>query len=221
MKRTIIASVVAFLIGLSFPRNATAQGTITYLSNLGQTPVGGNTVGSDSWLAAGFITGANAAGYALDSVQLGLADASGLPGGFTVMVYARASFLGISPGSSLGDLTGSANPTTAGIYSYNASPGLSLAPSTDYFIVLTAGTAVSAGAYNWSYSGANDYNPVGGWISLGGGWTSVNGSSWNAASASFSRFAIYATPAPEPGVIGLFALGGLIVAFRRLKARPV
>jgi hypothetical protein len=31
--------------------------------------------------------------------------------------------------------------------------------------------------------------------------------------------AIYATAAPEPGVIGLFALGGLLVAFLRRKAR--
>jgi len=87
--------------------------------------------------------------------------------------------------------------------------------------VLTSGNTIANGAYGWSYASANNYNPSGGWFSLGGGWTSSDGSSWNASAAAFSQFAINATPAPEPGVIGLFALGGLLVAFQRRKARSV
>jgi hypothetical protein len=54
---------------------------------LSQTPTGSVSVGSDSWLAADFITGTSANGYSLDSIQLGMANASGSPTNFTVMLY--------------------------------------------------------------------------------------------------------------------------------------
>jgi hypothetical protein len=85
MKKIISSSIVA--IGLFSQQFLQAQGTMTYLSNLGQPTVGTNAVGSDSWLAAGFYTGTNAGGYLLDSIQLGMANASGNPTNFTVMLY--------------------------------------------------------------------------------------------------------------------------------------
>src|SRR5208282_1548934 len=169
--------IIMFVVTLLAPQITQAQGTI-YLSNLGQPSTGSLAVGSNSWLAAGFQTGRNADGYMLNTVQLGMTDVSGNPSGFTVMVYANLSPVTILPGSSIGTLNGSTNPATGGIFTYPPASDLTLSPGTPYFIVLTAGTAIADGAYEWSLAGANSYNPSGGWFSLGAVWTSSNGSSW-------------------------------------------
>jgi hypothetical protein len=221
MKRTLIGGLVVFAAALLAPQIGTAQGTTTFLSNLGQTSTGSDPVGSDSWLAATFYTGNNASGYFINSVQLAMGDASGTPSGFTVMIYAQSSFSGaVFPGSSLGTLTGPADPETSGTYTYIAPSDLTLSPGTPYFIILTSGTAVANGAFEWSYAGANNYNPNASWIA-GPFAQSGNGSTWHFATGEYLQFALSATAAPEPGVIGLFALGGLLVGFQRRKARPV
>jgi hypothetical protein len=202
-------------------QTARSQGTV-YLSNLGQPSVGSATVGSDSWLAETLITGNNPGGYALDSVQVAMAPASGSPSGFTVMLYSKSTQAssGPIPGDSLGTLSGSStDPVNGGIYTYTAA-GLTLSSSSDYFIVLTAGTAVANGAYEWSYAGGNSYNPFGGW-SFEGFFQSSDGSSWNYTSSAFAQYAIDATAVPEPGVFGLFGLGGSFLAWHRRKAKTV
>jgi hypothetical protein len=102
----------------------------------------------------------------LDSIQLGLTNASGSPGDFTVEIYAHdpRNFTGISPGDSLGILSGSLNPATTGIYTYTLDSGLTLLPNTGYFIVLTAATTIANGAYDWSLAGTYSYNPSAGWV---------------------------------------------------------
>jgi hypothetical protein len=218
MRKIVIGAFVGLALGLLSPRIATAQGTTTFLSNLGQTPDGNNLVGSDSWLAAGFVTGGNTGGYVLNSVLIELMDPSGVPGNLTVMLYSDR-LGGISPATSLAVLGGPVAPSTSGTYTYTPGSSLTLSPGNDYFVVVTASSMVATGSYNWSASGVNNYNPSGGWISLAGGWTSSNGTSWANSSAVFSQFAINATPAPEPGMMGLLAAGGLIVAIRRLSAK--
>ena len=145
----LLIAVVSLVSG-----TARAQGTMTYLSNLGQLSNGSNAVGSDSWLAALFYTGVNAAGYSLDSVQLEMADASGSPSDFTAMIYGMNSKMigGVFPGSSLGTLDGSLDPAMGDIYTFTAISNLLLSPGTPYFIVLTAGTPVASGAFAWNYS---------------------------------------------------------------------
>ena len=216
MKKLIIMFVVTLLAS----RLVQAQGTI-YLSNLGQTSAGSNPVGNNSWLAAGFFTGPNAGGYTLNSVQLGMTDASGSPSGFTVMLYARSgNITTIVPGNSLGTLNGSTDPSTSGVYTYTAS-GLTLSPSTHYYIVLTAGTAVANGAYDWSFMNTFSYNPDDSWegsVTLG----SNNGSSWawlggNSPQFDYSQFALNATAIPEPSVLSLFGLGGLGFIWHRRR----
>ena len=134
-------------------------------------------------------------------------DASGNPNAFTVMLYNNGAYpFGVSPGSNLGTLDGSLNPATAGIYTYTPASSLTLSPGTVYFVVLTAGTAVSDGGYKWSLAGTSFYNPNGGWFSLASVWTSSNGSSWPRPTFGYLQYAINATPIPEPGVFGLLAL---------------
>src|SRR6202044_1757535 len=73
--------------GLFVPQTTRAQGTLTYLSNLGQPSVGSEDEASNSWFAADFSTGNNIGGYSLNFIQLGMTNASGTPSGFTVMIY--------------------------------------------------------------------------------------------------------------------------------------
>jgi hypothetical protein len=212
---------IMFALGLLTRQTTQAQGTMTYLSNLGQPSAGSVAVGSNSWLAAGFETGTNSSGYLLNSFQLEMTNASGTPSGFTVMLYNRA--IGgppDSPGSRLGTLDGSLNPVTGGIFTYTPASRLTLSPDTFYFIVLTAGTAVADGAYEWSEVGANSYNPSGGWANTVD-FTSSNGSipSWNSISGDYVQFAINVMDVPEPGVLGLFCLGGLFFLWHRRKLR--
>ena len=216
MRRLIISSIIASVFGLLASQTLKAQGTI-YLSNLGQSSVGSLAVGSNSWVAAGFYTGTNPGGYVLNSVQLAMTDASGSPSGFAAMIY--YPLVGgppSGPGRSLATLNGSLDPVAAGTYTYAAPSNLTLPPSTEYFIVLTAGTAVANGAYEWSLSGTNSYNPGEGWSNLGGVWTSSNGSflSWD-SNPSFPQFAIDASPVPEPSALGLLAFGGFLLLHRR------
>jgi len=56
------------------------------------------------------------------------------------------------PGSSLGSLNGSFNPVTGSAYAYTPTSDLTLLPNNFYFIVLTAGTTIANGAYEWSES---------------------------------------------------------------------
>ena len=134
--------------GLLAAPTAHSQGTV-YISSLGQPSSGSLAVASDSWQADMFETGNNPGGYALDSIELDMTPATGDPSGYTVQLYSMVVSAAPLPGSSLGTLTGSTDPVSAGQYTYTAS-GLTLSPSTDYFIVLTAGTSVANGAFAWS-----------------------------------------------------------------------
>ena len=221
MKNIIIILAVVLLA----PQITQAQGTI-YLSNLGEPSTGSRAVGSNSWLAVPFVTGINDGGYILNSIQLGVADASGNPGGFTVMLYTPNHLYFAYPGNSLGTLSGSADPATSGVYTYSPAGNLTLSEFTEYLIVLTAGTAVANGAYQWSFTSTSSYNQVGRWsigtfAGPGPFSTSVDGSSWSPIPTTYLQFAINATAVPEPGGLSLFVLGGLLLGFGRWKAKAV
>lgn len=207
--------IIMFAIALLAPRLLQSQG-ITYLSNLGQTSTGSNPVGGDSWVASTFATGNNAGGYLLDSIQLAMMDASGNPSGFTAMIYNAGYGFGDNLGSNLATLTGSANPSTVGIYAYTPASSLTLSPNSEYYIVLTAGTATADGAYDWSLTSPISYSPSGGWGGAGGVWKSSDGSTWLYNSGA-PQFAITATGVPEPGILGLIGLGGLLLLRHRRK----
>lgn len=201
-----------------------AQGTTTFLSNLGQPPTGSLSVGSNSWLAAVFYTGANSGGYLLNSVQLGMADSSGNPSGFQVMIYTAKGSGDVTPASNLATLAGQSDPATAGVYAYAPSSGLTLSAGTAYFIVLADESAIATGAYEWNYTGSYSYNPTGGWqapIGFGAidNYQSSDGVNWSLLGGP-PQFAITATPAPEPGTFGLLALGGMVIGMRRMVQNP-
>lgn len=215
-----ISIIVCLALAASVPQITQAQGSTTYLSNLGQPSVGSLAVGSNSWLAATILTGGNRAGYSIDSIQLAMTDASGNPSGFTVMLCSNAS-MSLGPGPVLGTLNGSLSPASSGIYNYTPASNLTLKRLGQYFIVITAGTAVADGAYGWSLAGKPPYDPVSGWVEVGGFFTSSNGSSWQLTTVGYLQFAINATAVPEPSMLGLLALGGFFLVWRWRKAKAV
>jgi hypothetical protein len=214
MNKIVISSYIACIAMVLSPRTAFSQGTV-YLTSLGQPSVGSAAVASDSWQAVDFFTGGNPGGYVLDSVQLAMTPASGAPDDFTVMLYTDAGNIGALPGNSLGTLSGSTDPSTGGLYTYTAD-SLELAPDTSYFIVVTAGTASSAGAYDWSLENTSSPNTSGGWHSTDVLYSSSDGSYWPYPSSTVPQFDLAATAVPEPETLYLLSLPGvLFIAWRR------
>jgi hypothetical protein len=217
--KNIICYFIIFMACLLSPQ-IRAQGTITYLSNLGQPSMSGNGlggVGSDSWLAAGFLSGNNIGGYMLNSIQLSLADASGNPTAFTAMLYGKDNnFTAIHPGSSLGSLDGSTNPTTDGIYTYTPDSSMFLSPNTIYFIVLTDGTSIANGAYEWNYiPGSPTFNLIDHWAGTGFYQSNTDSvGSWTTLSAN-AQFAVNAMAIPEPSSFALVFLGSGVLYYVR------
>jgi hypothetical protein len=214
--------LVASALALLPSQIAQAQGTI-YVSSLGLPSAGSASVGNNSWLAADFGTGTNAGGYALNSVQLALGDAVGNRSDFTAMIYNVNPLIvaGAFPGGSLGTLNGSLDPASAGVYTYSAASSLTLSPTTEYFIVLTAGTAVADGAYDWSFTRTHTPTVSGGWNGVGVLLSSSDGLSWGPGPGGYAQFAISATDVPEPSALRLLALGGVLFLRHRRKAKAV
>ncbi len=206
MQKIILSLIPA--IGLLLPLMAQAQGTL-YVSNLGQTPTGSASIGSDAWIAQSIITGTDSSGYILNSIQLLMNTASGNPSGFNVSLY---SSLSGEPYNNLGNLVGS-DPSVGGIFTYTAN-GLTLSPSTDYFIVLTAATPVAEGAYDWS--AANSFTESNQWQLNDAYFSSPDGSGWTGhARGDVFQLAINATVVPEPATLTLAGLGLACLSFWR------
>jgi hypothetical protein len=207
--------VLATLTLSYFTPPAAAQGTL-YVSTLGETLTSSLAVGSDSWLAQPFDTGTNAAGYALNSVQLLMSAATGNPSGFSVLIYNQTTSSPYSPMNSVGSLGGSLNPSASGLYSYTAS-GILLSPHTLYYLVVTATMSVAQGAYNWrdasDLAEGSDQ-----WIIEPGYSSSSDGLSWQYLRPNTFSMAIYATAIPEPSAVSLISLGcGILFYVRRRK----
>ena len=220
MKSIILVLTAAFLA----TQITRAQQT-TYLSNLGQTPTGVEGVGSNFWWAASFKTGANTGGYLLDSFQLSMANessAGGTPAGFTVGLY-NTEMTGQGgifyiPENNLVTLDGSANPSTAGIYTYTPPSDFTLSPDSFYSMVVTANTpyigpqAASEG-YEIPDTTTFAYGPIDGWSAWNTSF-SRNGVNWFDGLGGFFIYSITAEPVPEPGTLGL-SLSGTLFFIRR------
>ncbi len=209
MRKIILSLFPVF--GLLLPLMGEAQDTL-YVSNLGQTPTGSASIGSDAWIAQRLITGTDSNGYNLDSIQLLMDASSGSPIGFNVSIY---NFSGGNPQNNLGSLTG-LDPSVGGVFTYTAS-GITLSPSTFYFVVVTAATPIAQGAFVWSATrGFTQGSDM--WAIDDGYLSSTDGSSWAFhIRQNVFQLAIDATPIPEPATYALAGLGLAALSFWRRK----
>lgn len=218
MKRIILTAGIAF-VQWAATQLAISQSTVLYMSSIDKPSGGSLAVASNAWWAQGFATGGTSlGGYAIDSVQLRMADGSGMPSGFTVSLYSADGDFAF-PANSLWTLSGPTNPSLAGVYNYTGS-GIVLSPNTGYFIVVTASQPLATGSYRLGYLGpGSTVDKFGGWI-LGHYVRSEAGLTWGRLTPGPFQFAIYATPIPEPSCLALLGLGGgwLLIA-RRFRGR--
>lgn len=115
------------------------------LSNLNEIDFNSSLVRSSRWFAQSFVTNNNQA-WTLTSATLSFDSAQNFSGNLFVNLYSNATN---SPGNSLGTLSGSDNPASAGQYTYTSN-GISLDPSTTYWLV--AGVSSGDGVYSWLYT---------------------------------------------------------------------
>jgi hypothetical protein len=214
MRKLMVNIIVPLAFGLCARLSTQAQGT-TYVSNLGTPFSGSVSAATDSWAGVEFRAGSNAGGYYLDSVQLEMTAAIGSPNAFNVMIYRDVGLVGPHPGVNLATLSGSANPSLAGVYSYTPTSQLVLTPATSYYIIVTAGTPAADGAYQWGYAATYSYNLLERW-NTSPYQRSADGSAWYYLPGIFPEFAINATPVPEPYSAGLLIAGVLCLLHRQM-----
>lgn len=206
--------IVGFMLGLfafAAATGASAQGTL-YVSSLGTTNPIFVGLGANYWMAQPFQTGPAASAYSLDSVQL-LMLVTGTSGGNNLHV-SLYSDNGGEPGPSLTPLIGS-DPTSSGLCTYTAS-GVSLAPSTTYWILVNSGLVQNGfPVFLWGATQSSDYVSNGGW-GLGAPKYSTDAANWQPAPYYAGQIAIRAT-VPEPSAGVLLGLGLATIFLRRRK----
>jgi hypothetical protein len=151
-------------------------------------------------------------GYDLDSIGLLFSDATNDPGnGFVLMLYSNTSG---QPESSLGTLSGSADPDVAGIYTHSAS-NMTLSASTAYWVV--ARPTPLTGGYLWNDTTSTNYSSMDEWIINTARYdsSSAHGSSWTINSGYALQFSVDASPVPEPQFIAYAGLGLSTLLLRR------
>ncbi len=208
--KLLSSSALWLLLGFQMTASIrlSAQGT-THISNLEANSLGYVAIASNAKLAQSFDTGANSLGYFLNSVQLSLAVPTGSPSGFTVSLFEDKDF---HPGASMGTLTGSTNPSVAGIFSYEAD-NTTLSPSSKYWIVLSAQTPLTIGAYYSGLASFFDYTSTGTWSTDRFYNKSTDGLVWTDSIVGYNlKFSVAATAIPEPSITVLLGLSGLLPA---------
>jgi len=220
MKKVLLRMLsVSSLVLLLAPQATRAQGVL-YLSNLGETAIGEGAIGSNACVAQMFVTGTNAGGYLVNSVQLLMNAPSGSPAGFEVSIFSKNGnphsfhFPGDVPTNSLGTLAGP-NPAIGGTLTYVSADGIYLSPSTVYFLVLRAATPTNQGAYSWSASSASTPVLTNSFRIENSYFASADNVNWTwVARQKMFQFGLYASAAPPPKLtIGGSGPGSLKVSW--------
>ena len=206
-----IWAFMLFLFELAAVSTVTAQGTV-FVSNLGSTNPIFVGLGPNYWMAQPFETGPAASVYTLNSIQL-LMLVTG-PSSATNLQVSLYNNSGGVPGTSLAPLSGS-DPTSSGTCTYTAS-GVTLAPSTTYWILVSSGLMqFGFPVFLAGVSQTTNYVSSGGW-GLSAPMYSTDSATWQSAPYNAAQVAIRAT-VPEPPMCMVLGWGLATLLFRRRK----
>lgn len=200
------------LLPLALPASRLAAQT-EYFSNLNLSTYNGTYVTNDQWIARSFTTGAEVAGYDLDYLNMEI----GFSSDPTFAVELWSDNTGI-PGSSLMDFN------HVGGTEFDPVSGVTLAPSTTYWVVVSSTQSFSASTnYTWFFPESSSFDALDGWTVGGPAPLSDDqGSSWSTNVYHSYKFAVTATAlatVPEPATYALLAgLGVLLLAAWRRRA---
>jgi len=206
-----IGGFMLFLFEFAAATVASAQGTL-FVSSLGSTNPIFVGLGANYWMAQPFVTGPTNQISTLNSVQLTML-VTGTSSGTNLQVSVYNNNGGV-PGSSLAPLTGT-DPTSSGNVTYTAS-GVLLAPSTTYWILVSAGlTQFGFPTFLAGASQTTNYVSSAGWA-LGAPMFSTDLAGWQAAPYFSAQVGIRATvPEPSAFVLMGFGLATLVIWRRR------
>jgi hypothetical protein len=192
--------IVALLLGTAFTLCAD-----TLSNNLNQVTDDRDPITADIWSAAGFSTPSSA--HTLTSVTLLMNQYD--PGSAQLALFSDSG--NNSPGSLLGILGGPSSYTSDLSPTLFNGNGLSLAPSTNYWLVLSALT----GGFEWAFSATNNGSGPG----FNHLWSSSfdGGASWDTFDSFPYQMSVDAdlvSAVPEPAPPGLLILsGGILCSF--------
>jgi len=179
-------------------------------SNLGFAAGGSSFVQDGQWKGMLFTTDSSA--YQLDSVTILMEDAADTSGNFFVAIFDDSA----GPNTQVlnGLLSGSANPSTAGLYTYNPAGTVELAANTSYWVTL--GVSVGDGDYRWET--IDDTSEVGPWTLGDNQFLSFNqGGSWSSSVLVPGGLSISATVVPEPTSIVMVGSVCVVLLLRRRR----
>jgi PEP-CTERM motif len=197
-------------------RISNAQGAATYLDNTGQ-PVSGTRGFDLTATGAQFVTGTNAGGYVLNSLQLLFAEAVGSP----EARYLRCDLLSDyynSPSILLDSFIPNDNPTTAGSHTFvrrqPLAPPTILVANTDYWLFFYAPSGSSFGYHRYNFTDSINSTSIDGWRVTGETFTP-----FPPGQTGLPMFSLNATAIPEPSTLALLAaaLAAIGCKFRAAK----
>jgi hypothetical protein len=205
-------ATVLLLIGLGAA--CTSQGS-TLISNADQPASWSSipNVYANQWVAAPFLTGANAA--QLNSISLNVFTEIHFPptGSFFVAIYSDDNGL---PGQVLlnGNLNGPSQPLD-GFHTYTATEPLALAESTLYWVVASSDTRLPSAFYGWYHSTTTTYTSAYDWTFFDHSAWGVGGNTWTTFNGNPLEMSIDGTIVPEPSFCVLVAVFGALILAKK------
>ena len=160
------------------------------VSNIGQTPSGNATMGSDR--AQGFTTGSNLAGYTLTSIEVAFGVGSSTP---NIAVQLWSSSNG-APSAKLADLTVPSSISNSSNASFTAPSNTVLAANTTYFVVLVRSGGNVAVRPSLTGTGNEDSGAASGWSIADTRHSGTAGSNWSSPIANPHRIRVNGDAVP-------------------------